>query len=72
MINESGVAQIRLRGTNAQLSTLLPGLYNLAAQCSSFGSFLDESVRYLAASRLAIMTLEYHAGTREVTLLVRG
>ncbi len=72
MINESGVAQIRLRGTNAQLAAMLPGLYNFAAHCTSFGSFLDESVRYLASMRLTIMTLEYNAGTREVTLLVRG
>ena len=72
MINESGVAQIRLRGANPQLATMLPGLYNFAAHCTTFGSFLDESVRYLAQSRLTIMTLEYNASTREVTLLVRG
>ena len=72
MINESGVAQIRLRGANPQLAQLLPGLYSFAAHCTSFGSFLDESVRYLAQSRITIMTLEYNASTREVTLLVRG
>lgn len=72
MINESGVAQIRLRGANPQLASMLPGLYNLAAQCQSFGSFLDESIRYLSSVRLSIMTLEYNASTREVTLLVRG
>jgi hypothetical protein len=72
MITESGVAQIRLRGANAGLASMLPGLYNLAAHCTSFGSFLDETVRYLAGARLTIMTLEYNAGTREVTLLVRG
>ena len=72
MITESGVAQIRLRGANSQLAAMLPGLYSLASHCTSFGSFLDETVRYLAGSRLTIMTLEYNASTREVTLLVRG
>jgi len=72
MINESGVAQIRLRGTNPQLASMLPGLYNLAGRCTSIGSFLDEAVRYLTSVRLTIMTLEYNAGTREITLMVRG
>ena len=72
MINDSGVSHIRLRGTNPQLAQMLPGLYQLGQQCGSFGSFLDEALRYLANSRLTLMTLEYNAGTREVTLLVRG
>ena len=72
MINESGVAQIRLRGTNPQLASMLPGLYNFAAHCTSFGSFVDESLRYLASVRLSLMTMEYNASTREVTLMVRG
>lgn len=72
MINESGVTHIRLRGTNPQLASILPGLYQLGSQCQSFGAFLDEAVRYLAQVRLSIMTLEYHAGTREITLMVRG
>jgi hypothetical protein len=72
MINESGVTHIRLRGTNPQLAQMLPGLYQLGSTSGSFGVFLDEAVRYLAQSRLSIMTLEYHAGTRELTLMVRG
>lgn len=72
MITESGVTHIRLRGTNPQLASMLPGLYQLGTQCQSFGSFLDEAVRYLAQVRLSVMTLEYNAGTREITLLVRG
>lgn len=72
MINESGVTQIRLRGTNPQLGTMLPGLYTLAQRSTTFGGFVDEALRYLAQSRLTLMTLEYNAGTREVTLMVRG
>ena len=72
MINDSGVTHIRLRGTNPQLAQLLPGLYQLGARATSFGTFLDEALRYLATVRLTIMTLEYNAGTREVTLMVRG
>ncbi len=72
MLTDSGITNIRLRGTNPQLSTMLPGLYNINAQCGSFGSFLDEAVRYLSSARLSVMTLEYHAGTREITFLVRG
>lgn len=72
MINESGVSHIRLRGTNPQLAQMLPGLYQLGTQTQSIGAFLDEAVRYLAAVRLSIMSLEYNAGTREITLMVRG
>jgi hypothetical protein len=72
MLTDSGITKIRLRGTNPQLSTMLPHLYNLGAHCGSFGSFMDEAVRYLSSARLEVMTLEYHAGTREVTFLVRG
>lgn len=72
MITESGVAKIRLRGTNPALSNALPQLYVFAGHCTSFGSFLDEAVRFLAAYRLEIMSIEYHAGLREVTLMVRG
>jgi hypothetical protein len=72
MINESGVTHIRLRGTNPQLAQMLPGLYQLGSQSASIGTFLDEAVRYLASVRLTIMSLEYNAGTRELTLMVRG
>lgn len=72
MISDSGVSHIRLRGTNPQLAQLLPTLNAFGQRSTSFGSFLDEAVRFLASYRLTVMTLEYHAGTREVTLLVRG
>jgi hypothetical protein len=72
MMNDSGVTAIRLRGTNPQLASLLPNLYQLGAQCPTFGTFLDEVVRYLATVRLTVMTLEYNAGVREVTIMVRG
>lgn len=72
MINESGVSHIRLRGTHPQLAQMLPGLHQIGQQATSLGTFLDEAVRYLASARLAIMTLEYNAGTREITLMVRG
>ena len=72
MTSDSGVTHIRLRGTNAQLASMLPGLYQINTQSTSFGAFLDDAVRYLASVRLAIMTMEYHAGTRELTLMVRG
>jgi hypothetical protein len=72
MLTDSGVTHIRLRGANANLAQMLPGLYSLGQQCTSFGSFLDEALRYLAQVRLSLMTLEYNASTREVTLLVRG
>lgn len=72
MIQESGVTHIRLRGTNPNLASMLPILYGFLPRATTFGSFLDEAVRYLASMRLTIMTLEYNAGTREVTLMVRG
>ncbi|MBA3818487.1 MAG: hypothetical protein H0X17_06310 [Deltaproteobacteria bacterium] len=72
MLTDSGVTKIRLRGTSTVLSSMLPGLYTLGARCQTFGSFMDEALRYLASARLDVMTLEYHAGTREVTFLVRG
>lgn len=72
MLNDSGVTHIRLRGTHPQLAAMLPGLYQLGTQCATFGRFLDEAIRYLATVRLTVMTLEYHASSREVTLLVRG
>lgn len=72
MINDSGVTKIRLRGANPALSNMLPGLYALAGHCGTLGTFLDEAVRYLSSVRLTIMTLDYHAGTREITLTVRG
>jgi hypothetical protein len=72
MVNDSGVTHIRLRGTNPNLASMLPGLHTIGTHCTSFGTFLDEAVRYLGAARLSIMSLEYNAGTREVTLMVRG
>ena len=72
MLEDAGVNHIRLRGTNPQLAQLLPNLYALVPRCSTFGSFLDETLRYLTSMRLSIMTMEYNASTREVTLLVRG
>jgi hypothetical protein len=72
MVNESGVTKIRLRGTNPGLASLLPGLHAMAAHCGTIGTFVDEAVRYLNSVRLEIVTLEYHAGSRELTLLVRG
>ena len=73
-MNETGtsITTIRLRGTNPQLGSMLPGLYTLAGRCTSFGMFVDEAIRYLASARLTLMTLEYHAGTGEVTFMVRG
>jgi hypothetical protein len=72
MMTDSGVTKIRLRGSNPALANMLPGLYSLAGHCTTLGSFLDEAFRYLASVRLEVMTLEYHAGTRELTLMVRG
>jgi hypothetical protein len=72
MNSDSGVTHIRLRGTSAQLPALLPGLYTINAHSATFGGFLDEALRYLASARLSVMTLEYNAGTREVTLMMRG
>ena len=72
MVTDSGVSHIRLRGTNAQLASMLPGLYTLGQQCPTFGTWVDEALRYLAQVRLSVMSLEYNAGTREVTLMVRG
>jgi hypothetical protein len=72
MTNDCGVTHIRLRGTNPQLPAVLPGLHSLRAQCTTLGSFVDEALRYLTSLRLTLTTFEYHAGTREVTLLVRG
>ena len=72
MITDSGIAKVRLRGANQNLGSMLPGLNALIPQCATLGSFVDEAVRYLAASSLTVMTLEYHAGTRELTIMVRG
>ena len=72
MLDNSGVTHIRLRGANPHLSSMLPGLHQLGAQCATFGTFIDEALRYLATGRLTVMTLEYNAGTREVTFVVRG
>lgn len=72
MLTDSGIAKIRLRGTNSQLAAMLPGLYDLNARCTSFGQFVDNAVSFLASANLAVMTLEYHAGAREVTFMVRG
>jgi len=72
MSSNNGVTSIRLRGSNPGLSTMLPGLNTLSAQCATLGSFIDEAIRYLASARLSIMTIDYHAGTGELTLMVRG
>ena len=72
MLTDSGVTNIRLRGTNPNLASMLPGLHTLGARCTTFGMFLDEALRYLSSARLSIMSLEYNAGTREITLMVRG
>lgn len=72
MLSDSGVGHIRLRGTNPQLASMLPALYSISSQSPSFGVFIDEALRYLAQYRLTLMSLEYNAGTREVTVMVRG
>ena len=71
MTNESGVARVRLRGVSPQLGAMLPGLNTLATQCTTLGSMVDESLRYLASANLHVMTLEYHRGTGELTIMVR-
>lgn len=69
---DSGVDRVRLRGNNPKLASMIPTLNALSAQCVSLGSFIDEAVRYLASANLTMMTLEYHGGTRELTIMVRG
>ena len=71
MSNECGVAHVRLRGLNQILGSMLPGLNALAAQCTTLGSMVDESLRYLAMANLHVLTLEYHRGTGELTIMVR-
>jgi hypothetical protein len=71
-MSNSGVDRVRLRGSNPNLSSMLPGLNQLAAQCSSLGSFIDEAIGYLAAANMTLLTMEYHGGTRELSLIVRG
>jgi hypothetical protein len=71
MTNENGVVHVRLRGANPQLGAMLPGLNSLATQCTTLGSMVDESMRYLASANLHIMTLTFHSGTGELTIMVR-
>ena len=71
MTNDSGVVHVRLRGANPQLGAMLPGLNSLAAQCATLGSTIDESMRYLASANFHVMTVEFHRGTGELTIMVR-
>ena len=71
-MSNSGVDRVRLRGSSPDLARMLPGLQQLAAQSSSLGMLIDEAIRYLGAANITLLTMEYHGGTRELSLIVRG